>query len=89
MLYVHQPAIHFVVRVCTAFVFVDKNRKILLSVLKTLLTYFKFAFARATMAEQRSGGVAFSLPLHACRLIRAACMHIMLHADTNLRVGVG
>jgi hypothetical protein len=75
MLYVHQPVIRFVVRVRTAFVFVNKYTRIFLRVLKTLLTYFRFAFAHATMAEQRSGGVAFSLPLHACRLIRAACMY--------------
>jgi hypothetical protein len=29
------------------------------------------------------------LLVRACRLIRAACMHIMLHANTNLSVGVG
>jgi hypothetical protein len=56
---------------------------------KDTFDIFWICVARATMAEQRSGGVAFSLPLHACRLIRAACMHIMLHANTNLCVGVG
>ncbi len=66
-----------------------KNREIFLSVFEDTFDTFWICVARADMAEQRSDGVVDSLLVRACRLIRAACMHIMLHANTNLCVGVG
>ena len=66
-----------------------KNREIFPSVFEDTFDTFWICVARAAMAEQRSDGDAHSLLVRACRLIRAACMHIMLHANTNLSVGVG
>jgi hypothetical protein len=84
-----QPVICFVVRVRTVSMFVIMNRKILLSVFEDTFDTFWICVARAAMAEQRSDGVALSLLVRACRLIRAAYLYIMLHANTDLCVGVG
>ncbi len=89
MLYVLQPVICFVVRVRTVSMFVNYEQKNSPKCFENTFDTFWICVARAAMAEQRCDGDTNSLLVRACRLIRAACMHIMLHANANLCVGVG
>ncbi len=89
MLYVLQPVICFVVHVRTVSMFVNQEQRNFPKCFEDTFDTFWICVARAAMAEQRSDGDAHSLLVRACCLIRAACMHIMLHANTNLCVGVG